>query len=215
MPIKWAWLIFMFVVVQCSVCSPKGPHWIKPPKPIVEPNTNGVMRIMGRWGFAHACPVEGVVLTAAHVVNPFHGVPTMNAVLVGYAWSDGNGNQGMLEGVGASRSRDLGLLELKSGEPSYYRHATKEPEVGDLLHWLEYNSSNRETVYTRRIKRAKLLRRVSGHLILDQEPQKGASGSCVLNMKGEVVGILTRIRGTDDGKTVGVAVSIAGPWWKQ
>ena len=215
MPIKWAFIVFVFAVMQCSTCSPKNVHWEKPERLVIEPNTNGVLRLIGRWASAHGCPVDGIILTAAHVNNLFYGTTNMNTILVGYQWEDGDGNKGMLSGASASLFRDLGLMNLESGEPRYYRHAPKEPSPGDALFWLEYNDDTPENLYTRRVGRGSLLRNVSGHLLLDKGPTKGASGSCVLNSKDEVVGVVARIRTTKNKKAVGVAVSVAGFWWKQ
>jgi hypothetical protein len=207
-------MLLLFAAVECAACS--GREW-RVEAPAVEPasgvKTDGTMRMMGRWGFAHACPVDGFILTAAHVVNPFSNTAGLTGLLVGYAWEDGYGNRGYVKGAGASLDRDVGVLTLESGVPVYYRHAEEAPAIGDLLYWVEYDYERKSTVFEQKSRRGELLRIVPGHLVLDREPAKGASGGCLLNANGEVVGLIVWGQPTKSQRVVAVAVAVYGEWW--
>jgi hypothetical protein len=95
-------------------------------------NMTHVMRLIGRWGLGHGCPVDGVVLTAAHLIQPFYRPPVPNDTMAGYAWSDMVGRKGYLEPAAVSFTRDIGKLRVVTGQPHFYKHAKKEPYVGDL-----------------------------------------------------------------------------------
>lgn len=190
---------------------------LRPPAPslVVDTtvDTDGVMRLFGRWGYAHACPVDGLVLTAAHVVNPFYRTLGLNTLLFGYNWSDMDGRRGYLDGYSASTRRDLGEMLVVAGEPRYYSRATSEPQPGETLWWLEYNFADIPNAFAAKREQTTLIRLVAGHLITHPEPTYGASGSCLLNSENEVVGIIVKRPKMDDGEFVGVVVSIFGPWW--
>jgi len=61
----------------------------------------------------------------------------------------------------------------------------------------------------------KLIRIVAGHLMLDDQVPAGASGSCLLNTRGEVVGIVTWGQKTEDLREETVVVAVFGEWWAE
>lgn len=176
-------------------------------------DTTCTLRLVGRTGLAHGCAVDKLIITAAHVANPFYGNPALSDHLAGYAWSDTAGNSGYLMGVAANVYRDVGVLSVASGAPVYCRRATEEPRAGELLRWIEYNSGKLAGAYAPKLRHASLLRTVSGHLILDQPPERGASGSCVIDSAGLVVGIVSWTAPATSTKNVAFVVSVSGPWW--
>lgn len=170
------------------------------------------MRLIGYASYAHACPVDGLVLSAAHVVQPRNGRNPPLPWPAYYAWSDLHQNSGYVHSRGLS-PRDLGTFVVLSGTPHFYRHATEEPEPGDKVNWLEFDLSSKDKAFAPHSKQARVQRSVSGHLILDEPPMRGASGSCVLNEQGEVVAIITGGVNVGAGGAVGFVVSVSGQWW--
>jgi hypothetical protein len=204
-------LVLLLFLTGCTACFTKGVPLMEVPKFV---DTSAVMRLVGRWNVAHACPVDGVVLTAAHVVSPFHHIPIVGNERIGYTWSDRSGNQGFVTGAAANLQRDLGMLVVGSGAPWFYKHALEEPKPGDVLQWVEYDFGSVENAYAANLRHAKLVRIVSGHLVLDDVPTKGASGSCLFNSESEVAGLIVwGVRVGD--RQVGVAASISGSWWPE
>jgi len=174
------------------------------------PTTNtvsAVLRLFGRWHVAHACPVDGVVLTAGHVASPFALIPMIGDQPIGYSWSDGLGNHGYARASANFLYRDLGVLSITKGTVAFYRRADEAPRPGDELRWIEYDFSERTKAYESQARTAQFLREVAGHLVLDGGPMRGASGSCVFNSSNEVVGIVSW-----DG-FAGVVVGVTGDWW--
>ena len=159
--------------------------------------------------------MDGVVLTAAHVVSPFHTIPIVGEKRIGYSWEDMAGNRGYVTGAGANLHRDLGVLSVKAGAPVFYEHASDGPKAGDTLQWVEFDFGSKEDAYAPALRSAVLVRAVAGHLILNPVPTRGASGTCVFNSRSKVVGII--VRGTPVGKNreewVGVIVDVSGQWW--
>jgi len=190
-------LIGLLTLLAC------GPRRIESPDatPAHKINTDYIIRLVGRSGAGHACPVWGTILTAAHMLESDD-----DDGLVGYVWSDRAGGEGFLSPLRVSRKRDLGEMYVLTGVPIYYKGSTSEPDPGDTLHWVEYAFDDEP--FALKTKKAKLVENLSGHLVMDTPPEQGGSGSCVLNDSGEVVGIVVWTV-----RNGGVAVSIAGPWW--
>ncbi len=206
-------LVLLLFLTGCTACFTKSIPQMEVQKFV---DTNAVMRLVGRWNVAHACPVDGVVLTAAHVVSPFHQIPVVGDQRIGYTWSDRAGNSGYVMGAAENLQRDIGMLVVNKGKPRFYKHAPQEPTPGDELQWVEYDFGSVEDAYAANLRHAKLVRVVSGHLILDDMPVKGASGTCLFNSQSEVVGLVVwGVRVGDSGEFVGVAVSVSGPWWPE
>jgi hypothetical protein len=152
----------------------------------------------------HACPVNGYVLTASHVLwdeTLKTYVPT--------AWSDGYGQEGSAAVSGGFTFLDLISLSIYPLEG--YQLDYLPPGyagVGDRVYWYEFDLRTRSNALRARRRFADVLRIVAGHYILDDMPVEGASGSCLLNSNGEVVGVINAGWDTDDSLGVGVAVKL-------
>jgi hypothetical protein len=201
-------LIFLILILMAS-CAARN-LVTEPPAP---QNGDGAMQLMGRFSIGHACPVDGLVLTAAHVAHPLYLHPGHKDEVVTYAWSDHMGHTGYLGSAYLMLARDLGILTVLSGTPHYYSHASKEPEPGAAVRWLEYDYRGKEKAFAPRCKSAKVLRLIAGHLILDGGAMPGASGGCLFNKADEVVGIVVGRKRVGLTDYVSVAVSVSGPWW--
>lgn len=203
------------LALTASACSPMAcsSSTVLPPTttvtspPTREPDLSAVLSLVGRFGIAHACPVSPTLaLTAAHVVDlrPFDsGVQAWP-----YVWSDRRGNVGMVAPSGLSDSRDLALLRTSKPFPAPYRIASGAPLPGTLVWVLGFETRSARHAYGPRVWAFKVLRVVSGHLVLDGHGTPGSSGSCALNAAGEVVAINIGSLPLDEDGAAGIAVGV-------
>lgn len=182
-------------------------------EPPSEPDTSYVLRLVGRFGLGHGCPVNGVILTAGHNVQPFASAARSSLQLVGFSWEDSAGNRGYARGVNVHAARDLGVLHVTSGRPRYYELASQAPELGDAVSWREYDRSRTERAYFGALRWAQLVNSVAGHLVLSRPPTHGASGTCVFDSAGDVVGVVSWRDTLQSGEGVAFVVSVVPPWW--
>lgn len=183
-------VILLAITSACTSCVHTGPKTPEGP----------AMSLVGRFGFAHACPVDGRILTAAHVAEDwFPGHPAREKA---YAWQ-----QGVREGTVVNRTayedRDLADLLLVSGEPFYFTRAAEPPEKGDVIYWFEYSYSPLRVVR----RRGRVTGIIAEHVSFYPAGVQGASGTCLFNTSGEVFGILTWTY----GKKYGLGPLITGP----
>jgi len=194
------------IIVAAMACASRAPVDVL----LAERNLDGVMRLVGRYGFGHACPCDGLILTAAHVAHPIYTKgPAYKNEPIEHAWSDSRGGWGFVSSRYLQLGRDLGFVHPRSGTPAYYTHAMLAPQVGDTVYWSEYDFSCAEKILAPITREGAVVRLVAGHIVVDHMPVAGASGSCVFNESGEVVAIVAW------GHRLGVAimVSVYGPWW--
>jgi hypothetical protein len=173
------------------------------------PDTDAILRLVGRFGSAHACPIsETLALTSAHVADlrPFDPGHPMYPLV----WSDGFGHDGNLMPVISFRHRDLALMESDVPFARWYEIAAEAPAPGERLVALGFDWRKVRRLYAPRVFTAELLRIVARTLIFVEGTERGASGSCVLNARGEVVGINAWLHEADDGGRGGVAVGVWG-----
>lgn len=177
-----------------------------------QPDTSGVLAVIGRFSIASACPIgPNRILTAAHVADfrPFDA----SVPLYPYPYSTEAGDSGVMVPVGVKTIQDLS--EYIPGEPltRYYAVADKAPAKGDTVWWQQYNFDSKDKAFSRVIKKSEILRFISGHIILREEIANGASGGCVFNGAGEVVGIVSfgKVLGKSAGEIGGV-VAVYGDW---
>ena len=161
---------------------------------LAAPVWSGPIRLIGPLTNGHACPVQGRVLTARHVI--------FDGSFVSFAW-----DHGFAFPVRISNMRDIGEVELDA-EPQFYGLATGVDE-GEKVHWFEYDQSD---PFRHERKEAKVRTVTAGHIIFDKEVHPGGSGTCVLNENEEVVGIA--VWAIPAGlKKFGGAVDVTGRWW--
>jgi hypothetical protein len=196
--------VFMWFTYGCA-SAPKTARISAPP------DTTGVLAIMGKYSIAHACPVsENLALTAAHVIDPRPF--DKETPLHGSRWSAA-GEEGLIDSDAVLRESDLGFISSLKPFPAFYQHAEEAPEVGETLWLVGYNWSGAKEAFAEKIIRVEVVRLVAGHLIFNRAGQPGSSGSCVLNSRGELVGINVAGMGVGYKEEVGIAVSVWGAWW--
>lgn len=187
-----------------------------PPKvgTLPTPDMDAVVRLIGRFSTAHGCPFSHprlgsrYALTAGHVVDNRPADP--QSPLYGGRWSDGGGHSGLFQAVVAFQSADLAVIEREDKQPFdlAYPLAAFPPTPGERVFILGYDQRAKATAMGPAITEGRVLRIVADNLILDADSRPGSSGSCVLNERSEVVGIVAWGRQYDDG----VDVIAPGTW---
>jgi S1-C subfamily serine protease len=175
------------------------------------PDTSGILRLGGRFTFAHACPIEDLVLTSGHVVDARPFEPEVP--LLPYRYSDGAGNAGVVAPLSTERCSDLAVMAVRPGQVVRpYLRASEAPQIGERVWYIGYDWSGKGKAFAEKVIDAKVIRIVAGHLILDEAGEVGSSGSCVLNQAGEVVAINSFGRQVGVGEEVEGVVGVWGPW---
>jgi len=151
-------------------------------------------------GGGHACPIEGGVVTARHVMWDEY-----NKKFLGASWSY-QGQRGAAFIVDESPYKDIVEIELSGGTVTYLKMGTL-PEIDDPVFWFEYDFRTKKNAYRARRRTGNVLRLVGGHIIIDAEPVAGASGTCLINAAGEAIGIIVASIETADGGVVGIAAA--------
>ncbi len=180
------------------------------------PDLSNIMRVLGYFPVAQACPVStDRALTANHVPRlPFDRLFQLNPWPL--RWDQGEDVEGAtLVPLRDYLRDDLMVMEVLPKTDKFYPIAARAPKVGEELWWRGYEWRNRRELFADRTYHGRLLRIVAGVLIVDEKSAPGASGSCVLNSAGEVVAIVAFSRSVDesDGREqVSGLVGIWGRW---
>ena len=191
----------LYLAMLSGCCCASIPSTGRGQAPIVD--TEGVLVVAMRFGFAHACPIEdgSIALTAGHVVDskPFDD----DASLYPSRWSS-EGHSGIFVPIRAMRSSDLASVQPASGKfPHPYPLAKTAPETGSRVWIVGFDYSSKSRALGRKVYSARVLRIEGDVLILDTDAKPGSSGSCVLNDASEVVGIVSfGFSALDDSSTV-------------
>jgi V8-like Glu-specific endopeptidase len=178
-----------------------------------EIDMDGVLHLVGRHSVGHACPVAPhFALTAAHVTDPRWFDSDFN--LIPYRFDNDRGDYGLAIPRGVMGEVDLGWVEVTPNPVEPYAVAEHAPAIGDKVYWIGYNIRKRKQAFeTERYESEVQLVR-AGHIFTKDSPQPGASGGCVFNASGEVVGIVVAGWGIGNPyKTnIGEAVGVWGEW---
>jgi len=181
----------------CSACATRAPASLPGIPFEIDPS---ISIFTPDGGGGHACPVAGGVVTARHVMWD-----EFNRKFLGASWSY-QGQRGTAFVIDESQFQDVVALDLNGGKVNYLPLGTL-PAVGDPIYWFEYDFRTQTNAYRARRRVGNVLRLVGGHIIIDSEPVAGASGTCLINAKGEAVGIIVAAIGTEDGGAVGIAAA--------
>jgi hypothetical protein len=196
----------LLVLLGCGGVQVESPS--DSPETLTPIDVRYALQIFSAYGFASACAVDRYVLTARHVIKPFASIPFLHDVMVHYTWSDGDGREGLFQSLVTSDYRDLGILDPINMTPVYQQLAVVPPQEGDTVRWVEYNKSGDDGDFFAPVEKSALvIRTVAGYVTFDVPPTNGASGTCLFDKSGDVVGVVVwAFPGT------GLATLIVGNW---
>jgi hypothetical protein len=107
-------------------------------------------------------------------------------------WSDNAGGSGHLEVVVRDGAQDIASLVSKEEPLEFgFLFAETPPKAGDVIRWYEYSFRNAKEGLRNVLRTSKVTRNIALHIVSVPAPMPGASGSCVFNMDGDVVGIVS------------------------
>lgn len=186
------------------------------PKDFERIPTEGLIRVMGRSGIAHACPAGGRLLTARHVLRGvWHWSPKA------IAWEDQAGHGGRVVVSDEDTARDVVVLSAASQAPplpSFTYPLASGFHLGEQVYILGYRF-DAEHPTAPILVRAKITGSIAGHVFYDKTPGEGSSGGCVINAAGEVIAVnvggLLKPKGLGgEGKEIiaGIGVLVIGQW---
>lgn len=181
------------------------------PKP-QPPDLSRIITFVGADALAHGCPVApNVAITARHVAVSHNDSLFSPAGPSAYAFSSGE-VVGYARYLRESPSLDLAMMLLGNTVEPY--PIAEGVSVGEVV-WLVDFDRHSERPFQPIPVEAKVVTILPHHILLSDFGQPGSSGGCVLNAKGEVVGIYVAYIKLDDLKrvqlnieTVGMAVSV-------
>lgn len=204
--------LLLVVTMALGACAsaPKASRLNPPPQTPKGPKTSAILGLVGLHGglavWGHACPVDDqgikTIYSARHLL--LTTTSEGKEILHNFTWEDYEGHKGKAQVQEVSNYRDLGTLTLTGDSPRYYPLARTRPKPGDPVWWREFNNDIHKTLTTEE-RRSKVLRVRLGHIVIRGLPAFGASGSCLLNSRGEVVGIVVWGRAKGE-KNIGGAV---------
>ena len=180
-------------VVVAPTAAPKQPELLSLSMPLI-----------GKHGIAHACPVDGTILTAAHVA--FEQYVTGSYEARGYVYTQG-AKRGPVRGFNPAFTRDLAELLVDGGDsPEFVGRADAEPAIGDEVSWSQFNLTNNPL--HQEIQKGKITDLGPGHFAFSPAPLQGSSGGCVFDSSGKVLGVLIWTIGLSPAKMRGVGEQV-------
>jgi len=211
------WLASALLALTFTSCAGGSTPMPDQASPSVHEPSAQVMSLIGRFGLAHACPVEGRIITAAHVAT--HITSGYQQYPVNYVYQQG-ALKGFLAPIGPPlSSRDISQMVVDIGDQPIYNPMAEKVEAGAGVYWFEYEYSSMEDMLRQVRRNAVVNRLVAGHVVFNAEPTAGSSGGCLFNEADEVVGIISfglLVDGSEykrkGAEYAGVAVNYTREW---
>jgi hypothetical protein len=177
-----------------------------------EINYDGMLALVGRFSVATGCPVSATrALTSAHVTDPrwFDS----KAPLWPFRFENALGEEGIAAPMSVRTEADLGWLALRTPVSVWYSVASEKPKVGDKVFWREYEIQKEDKFFTFVERDSEIVSVVAGSFYTKRIIRQGASGGCVFNEAGEILGLATM------GYTIGYTgdaggfIGVWGHWY--
>ena len=165
--------------------------------------------VTGDMSIGHGCAVNGLTITNHHMVDKYNKDGDLETVFFRYEFPGGGTGWG--KSVKVSKNADLAVVSLDAPPPFGFAELGPKPEIGDKVYWVEYNFEDPDEAMRRVERRAEVSNVVAGYITADKEVVPGASGGCVYNEAGQVVGLVTFGMGLGRGRS---AIGITGLWGK-
>lgn len=171
------------------------------------------MRV-GRGGIGHGCAVNGLTITAAHMVDrrEKHNFSAPPRMYFRYEFEGGQVGRGF--SVQHSRNADLAIVSIDKDPPYGYATLAPKPKIGDKVTWFEYDFRKNKNIMKKRSRKSKIIQIISGLVLLKDKASGGASGGCVFNENGHVIGLVTFTIKTEDNKRATGITGLWGDWWQ-
>lgn len=176
------------------------PQNASPPAP-KNKTAAGVLRLIGPTSIGHGCLVDGVPYTARHATDDI------------YNFEDLSGVAGQFEITMRHPGADVafGMLSRRLStnpdpNPESATYATFTPQAGEEVFWYEYDMSSPDHFFRPLRRQSRIVQVLAGHIFIKDPPQDGASGSCVFNSAGGVIGMIVKRLEASNGENVGMAV---------
>jgi len=205
--ILWVGVQLILSGAPAAKPSPPAPE-PSPAYALQHPPRHSVIFIISPSSLAHGCPVTlasgDYVLTSRHVIydNEAKG-------LMGARWGEEGGASGRLRPIIAYNDADIGMFAFEgTARPNVmHRISVSAPAPHETVWMFGYDW----VTFTEKPLAVNILGVVAGHFIGDATAGPGSSGSCILDEKGEVIGINSWQIGSASGmRSVGPAVF--GQW---
>lgn len=170
------------------------------------------MRHYGATG--SGCAVNGMTITNRHMIDPREAEDfgPLHKVRFRFEFMR-QGTRGRGYSKTVSNHADLAIVVLDKDPPSGYAKLGPKPQPGDVISWVEYDWRKQDDLYAQRRRSAEVIRTTMGMALVKEGPSSGASGGCAYDSNGDVVGLMTFYRNTEDRKQSGGIEALWGDWW--
>jgi len=206
MYVSYGWWVDFIKSTAAPAPKPSPSPTDVPLEPI--PDTSRILPLIGRHSAAHGCPVApSVILSNQHVFDVFESNPSMPTFP--YMFSTLGGTTSLVYPWNGYQFADL-AAGLTLADIDYYPIASVPPLRGERLWWVGYDWRTQQDFMSPRVFSAQVVRVVAGQIVMNAPALEGSSGSCILNARGEAVGIVAWRMNPDDGKPVALGPGIWG-----
>lgn len=210
--LKKAIALATILVLSVSCVAPVTANFAPPapaPPDVIQDAALYIPRIANsEVSMGHGCPVtDHLMISARHVLAK--DLPDGSFQLDKGMWDDMKGNVGFVEAIRYDEFRDLAIGYSAHPFAKTFTYATDPLALGDTVYTINFDYDRQEgIVYPNFVIASTYKGPFVGYLLLGESAGFGASGSCVFNSKGEIVGIYIRF---DPNTKQGWAVDLRNP----
>ncbi len=200
----------ILVVLSSTAPTPTPTPTPVPPVYVVQhPPRHSVLFVIGADSLAHGCPITtptgDYVLSSRHVV-----MNEKKDRLMGARWGEQGGASGELFPIAISDRADIGMFGfVDEKRPSVMHHLSESaPGEGEVLWMFGYNWAT----FSEKPLALATVRVLAGHIVGNNSAGPGSSGSCLLDERGDVVGVNSWQVSGEGGENLSLGPAVFGPW---